>query len=78
MRRDIKPENFVLDKSRTEVYLCDFGFSTDELSGPPRQIGTVPYLAPECFGGADLIDWRLADVWAGAVVIYAISTGRYG
>jgi len=85
VHRDIKPANvFVLaNNSRGGVRLLDFGLAK-EVVGGPGGIGTVDgtitgspsYLAPECWAGKPKqLDHRV-DIFALAVVIFRMLSGR--
>jgi eukaryotic-like serine/threonine-protein kinase len=81
VHRDIKPENILLGEGG-KVKVADFGLaklsSMDPgntaltLTGSP--MGTLRYMAPEQFDGAD-VDHR-TDIYALGVVFYELLTGR--
>jgi CHASE2 domain-containing sensor protein len=75
LHRDIKPSNVQLPTaSPLHPYLLDFGVAmTDaEASGPRRPAGSLPYLAPERWGGGE---GRAADVYALTATLYECLTG---
>ncbi|MCA8962796.1 MAG: serine/threonine protein kinase [Planctomycetes bacterium] len=76
MHRDIKPENIMLAEDGRVVVL-DLGIAErfePEGSEPLLRAGTLPYMAPEQFGGGP-IDARI-DVYALGLVIFFLATGR--
>jgi serine/threonine-protein kinase len=77
VHRDVKPANVLL--SGEHAYLADFGLSvlvgTDtRLTSTGQWIGTVDFMAPEQFSGAE-VDAR-ADVYALGCVLYDALTGE--
>jgi serine/threonine protein kinase len=58
---DIKPENFLLSGDKRTLYLCDFGFATTHIRTRRHEVGTVPYIAPECFPDAERPE-HVADI----------------
>jgi serine/threonine protein kinase len=58
---DIKPENFLLSGDKRTLYLCDFGFATTHIRTRRHEVGTVPYIAPECFPDAERPEY-VADI----------------
>ncbi|MEK7468878.1 MAG: serine/threonine-protein kinase [Planctomycetota bacterium] len=78
VHRDIKPDNFILDKSI--VRLGDFGIAQigrkDPVSKDSSALGgTVIYSAPEQFTEGGVID-RRSDVYSLGIVAYEIFTNR--
>jgi serine/threonine-protein kinase len=84
VHRDLKPENIFLarepDGSVTPKVL-DFGVArvtgdnAEEMTVTGQQVGTPSYMSPEQVRGEKTIDGR-ADVWALAVILYVLLTGR--
>jgi serine/threonine-protein kinase len=77
VHRDVKPANVLL--SAEHAYLADFGLSQvvgteTRLTSTGQWIGTVDFMAPEQFSGAE-VDAR-ADVYALGCVLYNALTGE--
>jgi serine/threonine-protein kinase len=83
VHRDIKPENVFLARDefgRIQPKLVDFGVARlrergAALTRPGVLMGTPDYMAPEQARAEPDVDQR-ADVWAFAVVLYELMTGR--
>lgn len=76
--RDIKLENILLDDSKTNVKLIDFGFSTWIPNEKKIKIfwGTPSYMAPEIVSKKEF--WGPpADIWALGVLLYALLCGKF-
>lgn len=78
VHRDIKPENVMVDAGG-KAKVLDFGIArlltqSAVLTSTGSVVGTVPYLAPECWSGA-AVDGR-ADLYALGVMLYELCTGR--
>ncbi|CAI2382676.1 unnamed protein product [Moneuplotes crassus] len=76
--RDIKLENILLDESKTEVKLIDFGFSTCIPNEKKIKIfcGTPSYMAPEIVSKKEFRG-PPADIWALGVLLYALLCGKF-
>ncbi|MEV7597429.1 serine/threonine-protein kinase [Kitasatospora sp. NPDC089797] len=79
VHRDIKPENVMITDSGDHAKVLDFGIArlltqATGLTSTGSVVGTVPYLAPECWSGGT-VDGR-ADLYAFGVMLYEVSTGR--
>lgn len=91
VHRDLKPGNLMFrrdpDEPGAEVMLGDFGVAhlpkVEGVTGveavrdqrPAEAVGTLAYMSPEQRRGAD-VDTR-SDLYAAAVVLYEMLTGRY-
>ncbi|WP_051709888.1 serine/threonine-protein kinase [Streptomyces sp. NRRL S-350] len=78
VHRDIKPENVMIADEGERAKVLDFGIArlvtqTVRLTSTGNVVGTVPYLAPECWSGG-AVDGR-ADLYALGVMLYEVCTG---
>lgn len=80
--RDIKLENFLLDKRYTQVpivKLCDFGFAMsceNVTTIEVDKVGSDEYLAPELIVHSDRgYDIRSCDIWALGIILYTLLVG---
>ena len=76
--RDIKLENILLDKSKKEIKLIDFGFSTCIPNDKKIKMfcGTPSYMAPEIVMKSEYCG-PPADMWASGVLLYALMNGQF-
>ena len=76
LHRDVKPSNLLLD-ARGNVWVTDFGLAKaadgEDLTHTGDIVGTLRYMAPECFGGRG--DAR-ADVYSLGLTLYELLTLR--
>jgi len=72
--RDIKLENFVLDKDYN-VKLIDFEFSTT-LENDDTNCGTISYSSPE-LGFGENYDCKKNDIYSLGIVLYILNYTRY-
>ena len=77
VHRDLKPQNILLDESRT-VYITDFGLaksleSDTSMTMSGQFLGTPRYMAPEQVDGGK-IDHR-TDLYAMGLILYEMVTG---
>ena len=73
---DIKPENMLIAEDG-RILLNDFGIATflkKNASGAKKCMGTLYYMAPECFEGKASF---VSDQYALAVVVFSWLTGNY-
>ena len=80
--RDIKCENILLNKNRTQAKLTDFGFtrSCAERCTGNRVLsetfcGSAAYVAPEVLQGT-LYNPLISDVWSMGVVLYVLTQNK--
>ncbi|MBL8952106.1 MAG: serine/threonine protein kinase, partial [Myxococcaceae bacterium] len=77
VHRDVSPHNVLVSVSG-EVKLCDFGIARAQDTRSSTRTGAVKgkpaYLAPELFEG--LSASRSTDVYAAAITIFQLATGR--
>lgn len=76
LHRDIKPQNFKIERDGT-VKMLDFGISksryTPKLTKMGFVVGTTEYMAPEQF---DHKVEKASDIWSLGVLIYEMLTGH--
>jgi serine/threonine protein kinase len=74
LHRDVKPANLLIDEEGT-VWITDFGLAKladhPEITGTGEILGTVAYMAPECFHGQ--ADAR-SDVYSLGLTLYEMIT----
>lgn len=74
VHRDIKPANILLDTTKTKCKISDFELiasMTNDLTGQ-EVMGTIPYMAPECFEG----EYSTAsDIFALGATLYHLLSG---
>jgi eukaryotic-like serine/threonine-protein kinase len=84
VHRDLKPENIFLARpagQRLQPKVLDFGIAkllqraAERLTRDGAVIGSPAYMSPEQLRGDRSVDAR-ADVWALAIVLYEMITGR--
>ena len=80
--RDIKCENILLNKARTQAKLTDFGFTrsvtekqTGERMMSDTYCGSAAYVAPEVLK-AQPYNAIISDVWSNGVVLFVLTQNR--
>eukprot|EP00746_Dinoflagellata_sp_MGD_P007203 gnl/MRDRNA2_/MRDRNA2_114216_c0_seq1.p1 gnl/MRDRNA2_/MRDRNA2_114216_c0~~gnl/MRDRNA2_/MRDRNA2_114216_c0_seq1.p1 ORF type:complete len:578 (-),score=97.53 gnl/MRDRNA2_/MRDRNA2_114216_c0_seq1:577-2310(-) len=71
--RDIKPENIIVDQDYT-TKVVDFGSSCARTEMQKQNVGTVPFIAPECMLGTAQ-DGAPCDVWSVGIVLMEMMFG---
>src|ERR1051326_9212650 len=76
LHRDIKPANMLLDASQTKCKISDFELiAHQEESGQITDVmGTVPYMAPECFEGSYSV---ASDIFSLGATLYQLLSNKY-
>jgi len=77
VHRDLKPENLLLDESKRNVKIADFGLSNIMEDGEflKTSCGSPNYAAPEVISG-NLYAGAEVDVWSCGVILFALLCGR--
>ncbi|GLI63910.1 hypothetical protein VaNZ11_007048 [Volvox africanus] len=82
IHRDLKPGNVLLkdpDSPRPIVKIADFGLARLRVITMPTMypcVGTVPYMAPECFDiGLNVLTHRV-DIYSFGVLLWTMLTGQ--
>jgi eukaryotic-like serine/threonine-protein kinase len=79
IHRDLKPQNILIDKSKSDlrVCICDFGLAkqVNLVTQRASASGTEPYKPPESFETSE--DSCASDVWAIGIMLYELLTGKY-
>ena len=74
LHRDIKPANILYDPASRQLKITDFSLSEYEGSTTEKQVGTLPYSAPEHFIAERKISYQ-TDLFALGSVMYQLLTG---
>ncbi|KAK0215597.1 kinase-like domain-containing protein [Armillaria fumosa] len=80
--RDIKPENILCSKDGSQIYLTDFGLSTQSGTSTTHECGSMEYMSPECIGKEfgytphRRYSTRTNDIWALGVVLVTMVSRR--
>ncbi len=78
IHKDIKPHNilFKFTGSGPQIKVLDYGFSKVDLTKETQQLtSSLPFVAPELFGGADPIPQT--DFYSLGVTLYRLTTGAF-
>ena len=80
IHRDVKPANVMVESGEEiSIRLLDFGMAqideADTLTAAGDVPGTLAYIAPERFGGAEATG--AADVWSLGVILWEALAGRH-
>ncbi len=76
IHRDIKPGNIMYHPAHRIVKLMDFSVAHSIEQPPPRDTGTIAYMAPEHFDPARRIS-QLTDIFALGSTLYRLLSGQY-
>lgn len=76
IHRDIKPGNIMYHPAHRTVKLMDFSVAHSIEQPPPRDTGTIAYMAPEHFDPARRIS-QLTDIFALGSTLYRLLSGQY-
>lgn len=76
IHRDIKPGNILYHPAHRTVKLMDFSVAHSIEQPPPRDTGTIAYMAPEHFDPARRIS-QLTDIFALGSTLYRLLSGQY-
>jgi len=82
IHRDIKPGNLLIN-SEGELKITDFGIAEEFDKYSPDKLnvttfaGTHQFLSPEVAEGLPSIDGEKVDIWAAAVTLYNMVSGKY-
>jgi serine/threonine protein kinase len=82
IHRDIKPGNLLIN-SEGELKITDFGIAEEFDKYSPDKLllttfaGTHQFLSPEVAEGVSSIDGEKVDIWAAAVTLYNMVSGKY-
>lgn len=76
IHRDIKPGNIMYHPAHRTVKLMDFSVAHSIEQAPPRDTGTIAYMAPEHFDPDRRIS-QLTDIFALGSTLYRLLSGQY-
>ncbi|CAK5275605.1 unnamed protein product [Mycena citricolor] len=76
--RDLKPENILCDSQGTQMFLGDFGLSTQSSMCTDIGLGSPFYMSPEAIdlGFNEAYSCRQSDIWALGVILTNMISGR--
>ncbi|KAJ3773942.1 serine/threonine protein kinase, negative regulator of sexual conjugation and meiosis [Lentinula raphanica] len=75
--RDLKPENILCSEDGTEIWLADFGLSTNRRVCHDFGCGSKAYMSPECIGKETnnvIYSAPLNDIWSLGVILVNLVT----
>ncbi|KAF5344100.1 hypothetical protein D9758_008853 [Tetrapyrgos nigripes] len=75
--RDLKPENILCSEDYAQVFIADFGLSTQTRASKEFRCGSAFYMSPENLS-KDLLSYstRCNDIWSLGVILTNMLTGR--
>eukprot|EP00914_Ancora_sagittata_P013133 GHVO01025584.1.p1 GENE.GHVO01025584.1~~GHVO01025584.1.p1 ORF type:complete len:468 (-),score=4.88 GHVO01025584.1:129-1532(-) len=77
--RDLKPENILCSQDGRQIYLADFGLSTQSKVSEDFGCGSSYYMSPECIGKEfkhRKYSTRHSDIWSLGVILTNMIAGR--
>ncbi|KAI0795427.1 kinase-like domain-containing protein [Abortiporus biennis] len=77
--RDLKPDNILLDKTWSNLYLSDFGLASETKKNTGFTTGTRNYSSPECINHDKKLttyDAEKTDIWALGMILITMLTGH--
>jgi serine/threonine protein kinase len=79
LHRDLKESNILMDKTKQEPKLIDFGFSNLIENSPFNEcVGTFGHMAPEVYDESKLHDGLPTEVFSLGVILYDMLTCSLG
>jgi serine/threonine-protein kinase CTR1 len=75
LHRDLKSLNILVDEN-FHAKVADFGLSADKTEHIKMKMGTLNWVAPECFGVEGNTYDEKADMWSFGMILWEIIAGR--